>query len=299
MLKSMHVIIGRMMQLKLLCLVIFTLIIQCNADAVDNEISELSERLFDASTPNILSRVKVNLQGRTTSSALTDEAPAPLLTVSNASLSGIATIVKMRALWDNYEANTMTVENVTPSELREEDEFIDEVLDTAVMKMAMTYLQQKGSVRSDRASQKNLLKTLWFTLYSRGGGKVGSCAFEHVFMNEIKGNEISGLHNWIYFAEEERDSRQYLDYKGYMKSLHLGNKAQIIKYRMSYKNESKPVSTMFIGTLPELEMALYTVCHEAKKIRCEISLGGKKIVIRVYPFFYRGKRLIGSAFPQF
>lgn len=56
---------------------------------------------------------------------------------------------------------------------------------------------------------------------------------------------------------------------------------------------------MFIGTLPELEMALYTVCLEMRKTKCDISLGGKKITIRAYPFFYRGKRLIGSAYPEF
>lgn len=67
-----------------------------------------------------------------------------LLSVSNATLSSIPTIVKLRALYDNYEVDTMTVENVTPIERQEEDEFIDKILDTAVMKMAMTYLQQKG-----------------------------------------------------------------------------------------------------------------------------------------------------------
>lgn len=56
---------------------------------------------------------------------------------------------------------------------------------------------------------------------------------------------------------------------------------------------------MFIGTLPELEMSLYTICHVMRKTKCDISLGGKKIVIRTYPFFYRGKRLIGSAYPEF
>lgn len=65
--------------------------------------------------------------------------------MSNATLSGIQTIVKLRALYDNYELDTMTVENVTPNERQEEDEFIEKVLDTAVMRTAMTYLQQKGS----------------------------------------------------------------------------------------------------------------------------------------------------------
>lgn len=81
----------------------------------------------------------------------------------------------------------------------------------------------KGSVRSDHASQKNLLKTIWFTMYSRGGGVAGSSGFEHIFANEIKNNEISGLHNWIYFNDQENYGHNNLDYKGYLKSLHLGN----------------------------------------------------------------------------
>lgn len=67
-----------------------------------------------------------------------------LLSVSNTTLLNVPTIVKLRTLFDNYELDTMTIENETQAERREEDEFLDKVLDTAVMKMAMRYLQQKG-----------------------------------------------------------------------------------------------------------------------------------------------------------
>lgn len=46
-------------------------------DRVDDDILALSERLFDASTPNIFNHITVNLQSRTRSSALNDDAPAP------------------------------------------------------------------------------------------------------------------------------------------------------------------------------------------------------------------------------
>lgn len=38
----------------------------------------------------------------------------------------------------------MVVENVTVAERQEEEEFLDKVLDTQVMKIAMNYLKQKG-----------------------------------------------------------------------------------------------------------------------------------------------------------
>lgn len=75
-------------------------------------------------------------------------------------------------------------------------------------------------------------------------------------------------------------------------------KAQIIKYRFSFKNINKPVNSMFVGTPPELEMAAYTVCLHMRKMKCDVSMGGKKFVLRAYPYLYRGKRMIGSAFPE-
>lgn len=46
-----------------------------SSDSVDREILDLSERLFDAST-NIFNQVRVNLQSRTRSSDVRDDAPA-------------------------------------------------------------------------------------------------------------------------------------------------------------------------------------------------------------------------------
>lgn len=65
-----------------------------------------------------------------------------------------------------------------------------------------------------------MVKELWFTQYSRGSGKIGSSGFEHVFVNEVKMGTIIGLHNWVYFSDEEKAG--HLDYKGYLKELDLG-----------------------------------------------------------------------------
>lgn len=61
----------------------------------------------------------------------------------------------------------------------------------------------------------------------------------------------------------------------------------------------KPVNAMFIGTSPDLEIALYTVCFTMRADQeCPVSLGGQKFNIRTHTFRYRGKNLIGSAFPE-
>lgn len=51
----------------------------------------------------------------------------------------------MRALFNNYEADTMVNEHVTANERIEENEFVDSVLNTNVMRQAMLFLQNKGN----------------------------------------------------------------------------------------------------------------------------------------------------------
>lgn len=72
----------------------------------------------------------------------------------------------------------------------------------------------------DPEAQKEVLKQVWFTMYSRGGDKIGSSAFEHVFLGELKRREISGLHNWIFFGTQE--AQKQADYLGYIRKLELG-----------------------------------------------------------------------------
>lgn len=85
----------------------------------------------------------------------------------------------------------------------------------------MNFLTQKDVVTADPATHKELLKTIWFGMYSRGQGKIGSSGFEHVFLSEVRDGAVIGLHNWIYFADEEKN--RDLDYKGWMKKIDLGN----------------------------------------------------------------------------
>lgn len=75
-------------------------------------------------------------------------------------------------------------------------------------------------VSRDAKAQKDLLKQIWFTMYSRGGGKIGSSAFEHVFLGELKRGEIVGMHNWVFFGAEE--AKKEANYLGYIRKLELG-----------------------------------------------------------------------------
>ena len=86
----------------------------------------------------------------------------------------------------------------------------------------MEFLTSKGFVSPDLKDQYRLIHRLWFEFYPRNKNKdKTSSGFEHVFLAESKKGKIIGLHNWIYFAEAEKNGK--LDYKGWMKHADLGN----------------------------------------------------------------------------
>jgi poly(U)-specific endoribonuclease len=134
----------------------------------------------------------------------------------------LPTIRKVLTIYDNYKLDTRESEYISPAQRQEESLLVDTFLSTNLMSAAMRFLADKGFVKKDYYEYKDALRTLWFNLYSRGEGKIGSSGFEHVFLTELKlGTELSGLHNWIYFNAEELKKR--LDYLGYIKKLDLGN----------------------------------------------------------------------------
>uniref|UniRef100_A0A2M3YZB4 Putative polyu-specific endoribonuclease n=1 Tax=Anopheles braziliensis TaxID=58242 RepID=A0A2M3YZB4_9DIPT len=265
--------------------------------ATDEELVALSELLFSKDSNSPSKFVTTNYQKQTSSFVNTDEAPNPFLTVDETKIYAIPTIEKMHALFNNYELDTMTNEHVTPLEKKEENDFVDALLTTNVMRQAMLFLQKKGIVTADPKTHHDLLKTIWFTLYSRGNGKIGSSGFEHVFLNEVSNGTMIGLHNWLYVYDMEKSGR--IDYKGYIKKMELGTKGEIAKVRLTFDNLQKPSNSLFVGTSPELEIALYTVCFQVRPDKeCPLAVNGKPFTVKTFTFRYRGKNLIGGAWPN-
>lgn len=261
------------------------------------EVKDMSESLFNKDTANLNRFVTPNYQRHTVSYSLQDDAPEKLLSVDEDKLYQVATVEKMRALFNNYELDTTVNEHSTALEKNEENDFIDEMLKTNVMRTLMTYLQTKNVVTSDPRTHKELLKTIWFTMYSRGQGRIGSSGFEHVFLAENKNSTVIGLHNWVYMYEMEKAG--HVDYKGWIKKIDLGAKGSVVKLRFSFDNLNKPVNGVFIGTTPELEIALYTLCFATFPDKeCVVASNGQEFKIRTYTFRYRGKTVIGSAYPE-
>ncbi|XP_014367041.2 endoribonuclease CG2145-like isoform X1 [Papilio machaon] len=264
--------------------------------ATDAELQAISEELLKKDTNNAARYVTINYQEKTTSSSKEDKASQPLLNIASEAWN-IPTIQKFLPLLDNYERDTLVNEYVTSQERTEENAFMDAIMSTSVIRHLMNFLKEKGKVPPDPAKQRDFLKQLWFGLYSRGKGKISSSGFEHVFVSELKNGEVSGLHNWIYFSKEESANR--VNYLGYLKYVQLNDKGVVIKLHFNQQGVDKPVDSMFIGTSPELEIALYTLCFVTREgDDCRLKLANKDVNILTHNFRYRSKNYIGSAFPQ-
>lgn len=86
----------------------------------------------------------------------------------------------------------------------------------------------------------------------------------------------------------------------YLYCIYSFQKASLLKLNFKMDEVIRPNATIFVGTLPELEMSLYTICFYARpNDLCPVSLGGAKFNIFTHSFRYYGKDLIDLALPIF
>jgi poly(U)-specific endoribonuclease len=182
-------------------------------------------------------------------------------------------------------------EHITREELKEDFTFLNLIMDTAVMQYTHQYLLLKGLTHSrDRTDFIKELYRLWFALYTRQV-KNDSSGFEHVFLGEIKhGVEIIGFHNWIRIYLEEKKGK--FNYLGYIKSKphkgHWGSDLdehkQLITMQFEWSGAKKLFSSSFIGTSPEFEFALYTLCFYAGQEENTVQVGPYRVLLTCYKF---------------
>ncbi|KAK9499928.1 hypothetical protein O3M35_002864 [Rhynocoris fuscipes] len=262
----------------------------------DDELKKFCEKLLESDKNNVANFITLNLQGKSKFDDNSDVSPNKLMTVAPGAYKPL-TISKVLPLYDNYDADSTHAEEVTKVKKDEEAALLDAFLATDVMIQAKNLLQTKEIAPKNDKDFRNFISDLWFTTFSRGGRKKGSSAFEHIFLGELKKGDISGLHSWIFFNHEEQKDR--INYLGWTKKMDFpNNKGSIIKVKYTWKNVTKPAGSMFVGTSPEFDMALYTVCFFARpNDRCNLSVGGKSFFIQSYVFKEGNKDIIGSAYP--
>jgi len=173
-------------------------------------------------------------------------------------------------LLDNYEHEIGVAEVVTQEEVDENWKFLNAVCATPCMMYVYEYLHAKKRIPAGMEAFKKQLYDIWFNMYRRGKSRgEDSSGFEHVFVGELKGTTVVGLHNWVQVFLEERKGR--LDYQGFISPRKKGHIDHVpseaeqfitiqFTWNVSDHLEKKDVSSTFVGTSPEFELALYTLC---------------------------------------
>ncbi|RMB90589.1 hypothetical protein DUI87_33051 [Hirundo rustica rustica] len=111
---------------------------------------------------------------------------------------------------------------------------------------------------------------------------------------EVKKGEVSGCHNWVQLQALERAGR--LEYLGYSWDGPWTAFPDVLSLRFRWDGHAKPRGSLLVGSSPEFDLALFTLCFLARPDRrCHVSLGGEAATIQTYT--WDKKRLCGLGVP--
>lgn len=118
----------------------------------------------------------------------------------------------------------------------------------------------------------------------------------------VEDGKISGFHNWIQLYLEEKAGN--LDYRGYIKP-RSNNEAstndddQLLTIQFTWKGVEKSVGSSFIGTSPEFEFALYSMCFLVGEEENDVTLtmGDDTFDLAVKCYRIAGQK-VGTSFPE-
>lgn len=263
----------------------------------DKGLSKWAEQLWDADVNRLVPDVDYDIdpQGRTRFSYDgPDMAKDPFFAEVKASALAKPTFAAFISLLDNYASAVGEAEEVTAHEIKENWRFLNLCYSTKVMELCYKFLKFRGKTDKTPGEFKEELYDMWFKMYRRSRdmdrGEKDSSGFEHVFVGETRGDkEVIGFHNWIQFYLQEKAGA--VDYKGFMSS---DRNPHLMTIQFAWRGETKPKGSMLIGTSPEFELALYTVCYMMGHSSYKIELGGEPVIIKCHQSY--GK--IGTCYPQ-
>ncbi|XP_040281878.1 poly(U)-specific endoribonuclease-D-like [Bufo bufo] len=273
--------------------------------ASNDEIQKLSEQLYAGDVNKAGSGdITLNLQHKVSSSQAgtgTDFSSQKLFDyVNEAKLFIRPTFKRLIALLDNYIKNTGTVESVTNGEIQEQNAFIDEIFQTTIMKNLSSFLISKGYYTSVEGFETDL-REMWFGLYTRSKGSLDSSGFEHVFSGEIHKGKISGFHSWVNLYLMEKAGQ--INYLSYSSDGPWTSYPDVFAFQFKLSTYLKTVGSFFIGSSPEFEIAMYTLCYVTRPgSLCTVKLGGSSLKIQTYSWdnssYGNGKRYLASSYPN-
>nr|CCA14833.1 conserved hypothetical protein [Albugo laibachii Nc14] len=206
------------------------------------------------------------------------------------------------ALLDNYERRTGERENLSSNELYENNQFLNELMKTKVMRYAYSWLVERKKFRGGESAFKKEVEAIWFDFYRRESQN-DSSGFEHVFVGEERNGQVIGLHNWIQMYQEEKAG--HFQYEGFVRPNQRGlslmkpqEYEQLLTIRFHWHHVTKYASTSLIGVSPEFEVALYTLCFLNGDEDNIVKLGPYNCRIKCFSKRCGNRVRIAAAYPE-
>lgn len=218
--------------------------------------------------------------------------------VNEGRMGGTPIFQLFRNLLPYYEPLIGVPDGCGSSCIRAQDAFLDEMFNgnNRPMQIAHEFLVSHGLASSSVSAFKEELRQYWFQDYSRSGGAaLDSSGFEHVFLGELRQgySGVTGFHNWVQAYYEEKEGALFYSYK-----LDICEPYNL-KFSFQWYGAEKPVSSMWVRTSPEVEMALYTLCFQTRPgSACSLRLEGEANTMRAYTMSGVSPTTVGSVYPE-
>ncbi|KAI6231202.1 Endoribonuclease [Aphelenchoides besseyi] len=143
---------------------------------------------------------------------------------------------------------------------------------------------------------RQAVMSIWFDTFSRAKGKLDSSGFEHVFLGEVKNQQVSGMHNWAVMADLERSPTENFIYRGYLRK----EFDVIAEVNLMWKGFEKPQGSFLANSSPAFDFSLLTACFLARRgpgNKCFATIDGCNIAVQSYEQAQNGKMFIGTVYP--
>lgn len=231
--------------------------------------------------------VIVHEQGKAGQCLHHDNAPDPVITVTDESFLQEPTFATLAALFDNYTAAEhqpeVAYEDAEHPHWKEVDAFLDAVLDTPTMKVAIEHVQKELSPGLSLEQIRKDMRSMWFEPYTNRYSSANEfcVGFEHVFVGEDESSPegadpcrdaVGGYHSWVkFYLDKKQNKADCLGYdypEGNVADAIAEPKVTTMVMRWSPTKEDdrshgndlmKKPGGFFVGTRPELEVAFGTL----------------------------------------
>nr|XP_022337183.1 poly(U)-specific endoribonuclease-C-like [Crassostrea virginica] len=279
------------------CLVGLSVLAAATGYVSDSELSQLMTNLWNEDANRASSAyVRYDLQGHShTGNTGVDNAPDRFFSyVNEAQLFHKPTYSTFISLLNNYHYMTGTSEYQTTTEDAEVTSFLSQISQTNVIRLAQQFLHSKGYIPGSMSDFLTTLRKIWFHFYPRSSHTTheDTSGFEHVFVGETTSSKVDGFHNWIQYYLEEKHGR--LNYLGFVYT----KQPNIVGTHFQWHNKIKSLSSFIVGTSPEFDLAMYTVCFFVRQDGdCRFSMAGHSMDIKSYTVPFGSYRdLIATAY---